>query len=308
MRPLSALERLLERAFERPTARLFRTPLSVVVVERRIERAIEVERRRSAGRTVVPDDITVALRGVDLEALSAAAGSEAELASGLAGAALAFVRRHGYVPSRVPTVALVVDPTVPSGDVRVAAVYSAGGARGGGHVGARVGAHVGGLETADAGRPSGPGRSDHTGGGEPTLAFPVATDPPRALATLVVREPRGLVRRLPLDGSPVVIGRDAACDVVLDDHRASRRHARIQARGGYLVLSDLGSTNGTYIRSERVSEVTLGLGDSVMIGDSTLELTPVSVDDLPGAPGSPTPDAPRDAPADAPADAPWGDP
>ena len=296
MRPLSALERLLERAFERPTARLFRTPLSVVVVERRIERSIEVERRRSGGRTVVPDDITVAFRRADLEALSAAAGSEAELASGLAGAALAFVRRHGYVPSRVPTVALVVDPTVPSGDVRVAAVYSSGGARGGG----LVGGHVGGLETADAGRPSGPGRSDHTGGGEPTRAFPVATDPPRALATLVVREPRGLVRRLPLDGSPVVIGRDAACDVVLDDHRASRRHARIQARGGYLVLSDLGSTNGTYIRSERVSEVTLGLGDSVMIGDSTLELTPVSVDDLPGAPGSPTPDAPTDAP--------WGDP
>jgi pSer/pThr/pTyr-binding forkhead associated (FHA) protein len=120
--------------------------------------------------------------------------------------------------------------------------------------------------------------------------------PPRALATLVVREPRGLVRRLPLDGSPVVIGRDAACDVVLDDRRASRRHARIQARGGYLVLSDLGSTNGTYIRSERVSEVTLGLGDSVVIGDSTLELTPVSGDDVPGAPGSSSPDAPTDIP------------
>jgi hypothetical protein len=107
MRPLSVLERILERAFERPTARLFRTHLSVVVVERRIERAIEVDRRRSGGRTVVPDEITVALRRVDLEALSAAAGSEAELASGLAGAALAFVRRHGYAPSRVPTVALV---------------------------------------------------------------------------------------------------------------------------------------------------------------------------------------------------------
>ncbi len=299
MRPLSALERLLERAFERPTARLFRTPLSVVIVERRIERAIEVERRRSGGRTIVPDDIKVALRGVDLEALAAAAGSEEELARRLATAALAFVRGHGYAPTRVPTVALIVDPSVPLGDVRVAAVYSAGGAR----RDRRVGGHAGGLEIADAGRPSGPGRRDHTGGGEPTLAFPVATAPPGALATLVVREPRGPVRRLLLDGRPVVIGRDVACDVVLDDHRASRRHARIQARGGYLVLSDLGSTNGTYIRSERISEVALGLGDSVVIGDSTLELTPVSGDDVPAALGSLAPDAATEAPMHAPTDA-----
>jgi hypothetical protein len=234
----------------------------------------------------------VAFRRADLEALAAAAGGEAELAGRLAGIALAFVRRHGYAPARVPTVALVVDPTVPLGDVRVAAVYSVGVVRGGDQVAGRVA----GLETADARRPAGSGRGHPTGGGEPTLAFPVATEPPRALATLVVREPRGLVRRLPLDGSPVVIGRDAACDVVLDDRRASRRHARIQARGGYLVLSDLGSMNGTYIRSERVSEVTLGLGDSVMIGDSTLELTPVSMDDVATVQGSPAPDSSSDDP------------
>jgi len=287
MRPLSTLERLLERAFERPTARLFRTPLSVVVVQRRIERAMEVERRRAEGRTVVPDEITVALRRADLGALAAAAGGEAELASRLAGAALAFARAHDYAPARLPTVTLAVDPTVPFGDVRVAAVYSAGGAR--------RGNVIDDPEAADVRRSSGPARRDHPGGGEPTLVFAVAAAPPRALAMVVVREPDGRVRRVPLDGSPVVIGRDAACDVVLDDRRASRRHARIQARGGYIVLSDLGSTNGTYIRSERVAEVTLGLGDTVVIGDSTLELVPVAADDGRGDAGPPAAAALTDA-------------
>ena len=277
MRPLSALERLLQRAFERPTARLFRTPLSVVVIERRIERAMEVERRRAEGRTVVPDEITVALRGLDLEALADAAGGEAELASGLAGAALAFARAHGYALARTPTVELTVDPTVAVGDVRVAATYSTAGSRR--NAAARL------PEAAGPRRSSGSARRDHSGGGEPTLVLPTPATP-AALATLVVREPSGRVRHVRLDGGPVVIGRDAACDVVLDDRRASRRHVRIQARGGYLVLSDLGSTNGTYIRSERISEVALGLGDSVAIGDSTLQLVPFTADGIPGDPGS----------------------
>lgn len=218
MRPLSSLERLLERAFERPSARLFRTPLSVVVIERRIERAMEVERRRVEGRTVVPDLFAVAIRRHDLEVLAAAAGGEDLLAARLADAALAFARGHGYAPARRPAVSLVVDPTVPVGDVRVAATYSVAAAR---------------TDDAAAPAPHGArhrGPVARSGGGDPTLVLPTVAPPGPPLALLVVREPGGRVRHVPLDGSPVVIGRDAACDVVLDDRRASRRHARIQAR------------------------------------------------------------------------------
>ena len=73
---------------------------------------------------------------------------------------------------------------------------------------------------------------------------------------------------------PVVLGRDAACDVVLADARVSRRHARISPRGGFLILADLGSTNGTFLRAERIEEVALGVGDVIVMGGTTVVVEP----------------------------------
>jgi len=80
-----------------------------------------------------------------------------------------------------------------------------------------------------------------------------------------------------LDGE-LTIGRDpASCDLVLDDDLISREHARI-ARGpsGDRVLRDLGSTNGTWVRSARggrrqvTGEHTLQPGDQIEIGGTRL--------------------------------------
>jgi pSer/pThr/pTyr-binding forkhead associated (FHA) protein len=57
---------------------------------------------------------------------------------------------------------------------------------------------------------------------------------------------------------------------VLRDSRVSRRHARLTARDGVLVLTDLGSTNGTRVNGHRVTEVVLGAGDRVQIGETSL--------------------------------------
>src|SRR5213593_2923454 len=69
MRFIAALERRLERLFERPAARLFRTPVQPVQLQRRLERALEVERLEGASRVYAPDEYSVHVNPADLETL-----------------------------------------------------------------------------------------------------------------------------------------------------------------------------------------------------------------------------------------------
>lgn len=64
------------------------------------------------------------------------------------------------------------------------------------------------------------------------------------------------------------IGRHPKCDVPFDAHRdldASSRHAELRQNGESYVLSDVGSSNGTFVGGDRVSEVTLEVGKPVVI-------------------------------------------
>ncbi|HEY4227051.1 MAG TPA: FHA domain-containing protein, partial [Candidatus Limnocylindrales bacterium] len=87
---------------------------------------------------------------------------------------------------------------------------------------------------------------------------------------LAVREPNRAIRRIPMSGAPIRIGRGPECELVLKDARVSRRPARLHARNGVLVLTDLGSTNGTRVNGHRVTELVLGAGDRIEVGDSSL--------------------------------------
>jgi predicted component of type VI protein secretion system len=62
------------------------------------------------------------------------------------------------------------------------------------------------------------------------------------------------------------IGREG-CDITLGDPDVSRRHAEIQVSNGDILISDLGSTNGTFVNGERIDQPrTLRDGDEVRIG------------------------------------------
>jgi pSer/pThr/pTyr-binding forkhead associated (FHA) protein len=76
-----------------------------------------------------------------------------------------------------------------------------------------------------------------------------------------------------LEGDPVLIGRGTDAAIRLDDDYVSTRHARIGASGGTFYVEDLGSTNGTYIGSQRITQATaIQLGSRVRVGKTTLEL------------------------------------
>lgn len=74
----------------------------------------------------------------------------------------------------------------------------------------------------------------------------------------------------------LIIGRAEACDVVLNDERASRRHATIERTGeDSFRLVDHGSTNGTFVNESRVAGTAILLaGTPVRIGDTVMSLVP----------------------------------
>jgi hypothetical protein len=73
----------------------------------------------------------------------------------------------------------------------------------------------------------------------------------------------------------VSVGRAPGCGVVLDDDTfVSQVHARLFRRGRETYVEDLGSTNGTFVNGERISEVTrLRRGDRVQFGSTVAEIT-----------------------------------
>ena len=73
--------------------------------------------------------------------------------------------------------------------------------------------------------------------------------------------------RIELVDGKNVIGRLADCAVIVNDSNVSRRHAQIHRSGSGFVISDLGSTNGTYVNGERlIADHRLADGDIVSIG------------------------------------------
>jgi hypothetical protein len=291
MGPLAAVERFLERLFERQSARLFRTAIQPVQVQRRLERSMEQGRTRDGGRTVVPHRFVIRLQPDDLAGLRARAP---QLASTLADAALAFARSHGYTLLDRPVVAVQADPAVAAGDIavdptdphaakdRLADPDRDGEARGAGEPGEP-------RAPGDAGSTD----SDATGSAPPiehTAVFVVpGIDGPRA--TIREIRPDQSSRTIAFDGRPLTIGRASDNGVVLRDGRASRHHARIDVRRGSLVLSDLGSTNGSFVNDRRVDSIALGEGDRIRVGTTTL-LVEAIADPVPSAP-APAPSAPE---------------
>ena len=95
----------------------------------------------------------------------------------------------------------------------------------------------------------------------------------RIPTTLTVTEGSLAGTTLSLMDSGVLLGRNPECTLVLDDDFASGRHARIFRRDGGWFVEDLGSTNGTFLESNKLTEPKpVEVGSTLRIGKTIFEL------------------------------------
>jgi len=82
--------------------------------------------------------------------------------------------------------------------------------------------------------------------------------------------------RFELNAKAITLGRSASNDIRLgDDEFASSRHARIEPRRDGVWVEDIGSTNGTFVNSIRLTrERKLAPGDVLRIGETDLRFEP----------------------------------
>ncbi len=69
-----------------------------------------------------------------------------------------------------------------------------------------------------------------------------------------------------LPSTPLRIGRQADCDLVLRDGRISRQHAQITQESGKFYLEDLGSRHGTFVNQQKVTKQELHPSDTIEFG------------------------------------------
>jgi two-component system, NtrC family, sensor kinase len=81
-----------------------------------------------------------------------------------------------------------------------------------------------------------------------------------------------------IEGEVSTIGRDPSCEVSLRDSGVSRRHAHIVLHGGRCILKDLGSSNGTLVNGQKISEIDFQTGDQLRVGNTVLAMGTPPVD------------------------------
>ncbi|MCP5114692.1 MAG: FHA domain-containing protein, partial [bacterium] len=93
-------------------------------------------------------------------------------------------------------------------------------------------------------------------------------------ALLVVANPSGHSKRVPLGKVPFFIGRQSDNDVVIRDNRTSRRHAQIMVEDGDYYVENLKSRHGIYVNDEKVERHRLTGGDVITFGvEDSYQLT-----------------------------------
>jgi hypothetical protein len=244
---LSRIEAFLERIFEAPAGRLGAT-LQPVSLAKRIERAMDTNKTFGDAGIIVPNQYDLHLHPNDYAGFASYRGSlEDDLAHGI----IARARRERYTLVARPRVRIMADNGTRRGEVRVAAnvVDEAG-------------------ERHREAQPM-PASSD-------TMVFdrPASAEraPESARRAYLLVSTRGAAPvQFDLGGSLISLGRASDNDVIVDDPMVSRHHCQLKLQHGAYSFADLGSRNGSLVNGQQVSEIALGPGDRIRIGDTEIE-------------------------------------
>ena len=248
--PVSVLQRFekrLEGLVEGAFAKVFKGVVHPVEILNAMQREAEAHKAILAGgRTLVPNRYVIDLSPYDHSRLAPYA---AALAQELAQSQAEFIGEQGWTVYGDVIVEIERGEGLDTGMFRVTAeVYTGGDVAPapalGYDAGRRLPVRPAAATRAGAGRHGRPGRN----------------------ARLVSNDGR----TYPLSIGSTVIGRGDQANLRLPDVGISRRHARLDFDGGQVVLTDLGSTNGTMVNGQRVSAVALNPGDMIQLGTTTL--------------------------------------
>lgn len=75
----------------------------------------------------------------------------------------------------------------------------------------------------------------------------------------------------------VLVGADPSCGLMLVDRTVSRKHAEVRRERDFVIVKDLGSTNGTFYHDARVVEVSVPLGGEISFGKTRVKIVPEEV-------------------------------
>jgi diguanylate cyclase (GGDEF)-like protein len=108
---------------------------------------------------------------------------------------------------------------------------------------------------------------------EHTAVIPGVGDATELHPSLLLLEGGNARTRYRIDQDEITIGRDLECAIPIQDSKISRMHAKLNVLPGGVskgvpkfILTDLGSTNGTYVNGERISQIELRHRDRIAIG------------------------------------------
>jgi pSer/pThr/pTyr-binding forkhead associated (FHA) protein len=100
------------------------------------------------------------------------------------------------------------------------------------------------------------------------------------MAVIAQLKDGAVVKKFLVDKTPVKIGRDDNCDIVIDDRVVSQTHAEIQIvklsdkKNDYkFYIKDLGSTNGTFVNEKSIEQQQLFDGDLIRLGWTTFKFS-----------------------------------
>lgn len=104
-----------------------------------------------------------------------------------------------------------------------------------------------------------------------TVISKIGDRKPKADACLVVIYGQAIGHKYVLKAGEILIGRSSQAQIQIDHESVSRRHARLMLTDQGVSLSDLGSTNGTYVNDEPITEKPLQNGDLLKVGRTILK-------------------------------------
>jgi hypothetical protein len=274
------VEQRLERAVNGAFARAFKSEVQPVEIASAIRRAMD---DRAAvlgqGRTIVPNLFTVELSDTDYDRLG---GYDEELENELIAAAQEHAESQRYQPGGPLQVSFASANDLETGvfRLRTSTARRPGAAPKRGEEGYAVTPAPSPAAPAPAVPPAAapvprPRHTDEDGLEATQRQAPVA---PPAQPRRVNPADRPWLdvdgERYPLMGAMTVLGRDDTADIILDDPGISRRHSEIRVTndGPHLVASirDMGSTNGTFVNSERITSQRLSDGDRITVGRTSV--------------------------------------